>query len=491
MSLSFQPGAEAGKNQDANLGLGFETQASHNQPAAAKAPLPVREFTYTEVAKPPSESKAILGPAVRLFATFITLGFSEDIHKVVKRTLVATLSKVITSDLDTKDARENFAKAFKHSDHYKKAEKLSVSVGDKATLDGMLIKPEPSGESKKYVIWLNGLEGCYERKLDEAVQYADEVQANILVFNYRGCGDSTSNGPVQPKDLVTDTLAMIAFLKDRGVDPEDIVVHGYSFGGGIGAAAAQRADLRHINDRSFSTFSKATKEVVAAMVKEKVGKTAANAIGSLVASLVKTYNLDLNTGKVYRTGMKDTLILHHPKDTRVNKSSLKNFLFKHQIEKTPLRHTHSYIDLSENSDQPNDVHQEFFMNFENTKVKVAEFIHNGKPFAEIQPRIYISTVADDLTSDDAKNAGLYDDFGGMLNMDDSHSHNPNPEDVGLGLMNFNPRKTKQKPIPDATNSGSTVEMNDETKGTEPKYETTEKTMEEIKNLEDFLDGYDI
>ncbi len=60
---------------------------------------------------------------------------------------------------------------------------------------------------------------------------------NLMVYG----SDSTTTGPVEPKDLISDTLAIIAFLTAQGVKPEDIVVHGYSLGGGAGAAAAERA----------------------------------------------------------------------------------------------------------------------------------------------------------------------------------------------------------------------------------------------------------
>jgi hypothetical protein len=361
------------------------------------------EFTYQPQAAPgsPSNSRSILGPAVRLFATFITLGVSEDIHRNIKKVLVATLSKVLTYEQLTKTELHQFIKEFKNDDHFKKATRLTVNVGSDATLDGMLIKPKSSGESEKYVIWLNGLGGRYETKLEDTSRYADDAQANILIFNYRGCGNSTSNGPIQPKDLITDTMAMIAYLTEvKGVKPEDIVVHGFSLGGGVGAAAADQAGTRHINDRSYSVFSKAAKEMVGAYLTEKVGKTAANVISSFIAVLIKGYGLDLNTEKSYQAGLKDTLILHHPHDENINKSSLKNSLEK-PGENARILTNHKFVDLNKrNMGKKDDIHNTFFMDFgelevvegqsdqgiRETTLKVVEFIHNGKPFTEIHPQ---------------------------------------------------------------------------------------------------------
>ena len=263
--------------------VNYENVVAQDLKPESKEPLAKLEFTYKEARKPSDTSSSVTGPVVRLVATFLTLGVSEDIHKKTKKTIVAKLSKALTHNARSKEDRQNSIEKFKESNHYDNATRLSVQVGEKTRLDGMLVKPLLVEKSEKYVIWLNGLGGDYEAKLTEACVYADTVHANILLFNYRGCGDSTAAGLVTPKDLVTDTL-----------------------------------------------------------------------------------------------------ILHHPNDRMIRKSSLKNFLSKREITlENTEKSNHKIVNLSGGSDeQLDDAHNKFFKEFQGTAKHVAEFIHN-KPFASI------------------------------------------------------------------------------------------------------------
>lgn len=403
----------------------FSIKEPVKEPELAKA-----EFNYQEPNKTETESAMrLIAPAVRLFATFVTLGFSEDIHKAIKKTLVATLSSFLTAEQISKEDRQAGLDEFKKDAHYSQATKLTVNVGEKAALDGMLIKPNTEVESQKYVILLNGLGEVYEAKLTEAGEYADQANANILIFNYRGTGDSTSAEPTRPKDLVADTMAMIEYLKkEKGVKPEDIVIHGYSLGGGVGAAAVMQSEgTRLINDRSFSTFSKATREMFAKFLQVKIGETAARVIADLAGALVKGYGLDLNTGKSYRTGLKDSLILHHPHDPSINKSSLKKHLDKHEI--TQENSSHKFIELDAKHVNDEDIHNTFVTEFGQTAARIKAFIHN-ETFVE-KPATPVVTAT---TAENVNEAEF-----GFLN--EASEETP--------LLNLNPRVAKpplEKPV---------------------------------------------
>lgn len=230
----------------------------------------------------------------------------------------------------------------------------------------------------------------YEPKLCRAADYANEVDANVLVFNYRGCGDSSSTGvPPTPNDFVTDKIAMVAYLKSNGVKPEDITIHGYSLGGGIGAKALEPG-MKYINDRSFSTFSKSTKEMLPLMVKNTVtkiagpamgelaGKTIGKALGFIASKLIKLYDLDLNTGKIYqKASIGESLIFHHPDDEKIQKSSLPKYLSKHKIVDSAGSKisNHKVVDFSTLNNRwidKDNVHTESFLNFADaaTKIKI-------------------------------------------------------------------------------------------------------------------------
>lgn len=432
--------------------VNYDNIVSQDLKPEKKAPLDQLEFTYKEARKPSDTSTSIIGPTVRLVATFLTLGISEDIHKKVKKTIVANLSKALTYNGRSKEDRQNSMDGFKKSDHYGSATRLSVQVGEKTKLDGMIIKPLLVGESEKYVIWLNGIGADYEGKLADACVYADTVSANILVFNYRGNGDSTTNGPTKPKDLVTDTLAMITLLTERGVKPEDIVIHGYSLGGGVGALAAQETPgTSHINDRSYSSFSKAIKEFVSLKLKEKIGQTAANTLGSLVASLIKGYDLDLNTRKIYKAGIKDTLILHHPDDKMIRKSSLKNFLTKHEItSESTEKSNHKIVNLSGVRDETVvNAHNTFFKEFQGTAKHVAEFIHN-KSFASIYSSSEENADLSAYQFPDYENLDIdLSSFANFVHISDATTNSEGFDIEGLGseeVLNLKPKSRNSEEI---------------------------------------------
>lgn len=408
----------------------------------AKLPSKV-EYTYKPIAAPaaPSQSRSILGPAVRLFATFITLGVSENVNKGFKKILAIGLSKALTI-CPSKEMRQEWLEEFKTDPHYRNSTGLSVKIGEKAQLDGVIIKPNIGGESEKYVIWLNGL-GCpFEAKLSLAGDYADTINANILMFNYRGIGDSISSGPTKPEDLVTDTKAMIAYLIDvKGVKPEDIVIHGHSLGGGVGAqAAAEISGLKFINDRSFSAFSKAAKELTIVNFQDKVGKTVAHALGSLVAGLIRGYDLDLKTSKVYELEKNDTLLLYHPNDEIINKSSMKQYLEKHQVT-SQNRKPHKFVDLSESNSSYDNAHNDFFLDFNGTAGHIHQFIH-GKAlvFGVVKP----IEPAPEMLTEDMDFLDIENQVDELFNFKKSAADDLNLENldsIDLGSLNL-----KSKPI---------------------------------------------
>ena len=330
------------------------------------------EFLYKEPIRPLSTSTSILGPTIRLCASFITLGISEDIHRKIKNTFITMMSKQLTRG-PTKENRNEKLNLFKcyRNDVYHRSSSLSVQIGKKAQLNGMLIQPEL--ESKKYVVWLNGLGGSYEGKLGVVGEYANDLNANVLLFNYRGTGDSTSSVPVKPKDLVTDTIAMIAYLTHvKGISPNDIVIHGFSLGGGVGAQAAmQMPGVREINDRSYDVFSKAAKELISIEYQHKIGKIPAKLLASLTAFFIRSYDLDLNTVKLYETEKRDTLILFHPGDLRLKNSSLKTTL-----ERRDFASEYKFVDMTQEKDLENDdFHNTYVLNSDATTAHIKDFIH--------------------------------------------------------------------------------------------------------------------
>ncbi len=97
----------------------------------------------------------------------------------------------------------------------------------------------------------------------------------------------------------------------------------------------------------------------------------------MTATVIKSYDLDLNTKKIYQTGLKDSLVLHHPNDEMINKSSLKKSLDEREIN------VENTLSLGEDE---GGVHNRFFMEFGDVGLRVKDFIHANKPFAS-SPKI--------------------------------------------------------------------------------------------------------
>jgi hypothetical protein len=110
-------------------------------------------------------------------------------------------------------------------------------------------------KNKKWVILFIGNTMCYEQVLKLVLDEKIHYQANALLFNYRGVMESDGS-PNNAEDLILDGHTAIQFLKDHGVHSKDILIEGYSIGGGIGVqAAALHPDVNFANISSYSSIA--------------------------------------------------------------------------------------------------------------------------------------------------------------------------------------------------------------------------------------------
>jgi len=117
-----------------------------------------------------------------------------------------------------------------------KAEQVEIPVGTSITLSAWWAH---EGDSPYTLIWCHGNAGNLDNCADE---FNDFIRAgiNMLVFDYRGYGDST--GKPTAKGIKEDAIAVHDFLVSRGVKPETIVPYGRSIGSGAASFMAnQRA----------------------------------------------------------------------------------------------------------------------------------------------------------------------------------------------------------------------------------------------------------
>ncbi len=152
----------------------------------------------------------------------------DNISKYDSETLTCTSEKVITHDnceLDTIEIRHRAQEA---------------------------LPPQ----EKKYIIYLPGRWQYYEGSIDKIIDMANDLQVNVVSCNYRGVGKSTGCA-YSKKDLYTDVIAQVQRLLDQGVDPEFIVLRGYSLGGALATKVArhfhnQGIKINIFSERSFS-----------------------------------------------------------------------------------------------------------------------------------------------------------------------------------------------------------------------------------------------
>ncbi|KTD44656.1 protein SidB [Legionella quateirensis] len=139
----------------------------------------------------------------------------------------------------------------------------TVVTHDGAELDTFEIKlksqKQVDPKYQKYIINFVGNDMGYEHIVDEMRQDAVELDANIVGFNLRGVGMSTSRA-LSKDDLVTDGIAQVQRLLDKGVSPQNITLKTFSLGAGVGSLVAYHfhqlgQPINIFNSRSFSNIT--------------------------------------------------------------------------------------------------------------------------------------------------------------------------------------------------------------------------------------------
>lgn len=221
---------------------------------------------------------------------FSIVVFPLILVRLIGRTInyLSTKYLLVPGVNNTKHALDAIRKnALKNPLDANKCERLAIETADHVKLDTMMIK-NPNQENKavgdrKYIIFFNGNNATYEEMLPTLLKISQETNTHILCGNYRGVGYS-EGFPEGVKDLVMDGEAMVHYLLSQGVKAKNILIHGWSLGGGVGAHVAAlhqkknqegRATVLHedhvmnfVNDRSFSSMAEEAKELLGSIRKE-------------------------------------------------------------------------------------------------------------------------------------------------------------------------------------------------------------------------------
>ncbi|OTA18699.1 RTX cytotoxin [Xenorhabdus beddingii] len=132
-------------------------------------------------------------------------------------------------------------------------EAVTKGAADKITLQGEVGRltgyyhngdPKEQSESspaKKVVLFIHGSGSSAEEQASTIQSHYQRQGIDMLAVNMRGYG--ASDGHPSEKGLYQDARTMFSYLiNDRGIKPENIIIHGYSMGGAVAADLTRYAE---------------------------------------------------------------------------------------------------------------------------------------------------------------------------------------------------------------------------------------------------------
>lgn len=150
--------------------------------------------------------------------------------------------------------REGLAtKAFKN---IKDAARKTFEIKNGCKLDGVTLTAKKNSENRHLVYFLPNYM-LWQESVTKLDQLRSFTQATVSCNNYRGCGKSDGYTWAE-KTLVSDGVKQVEALIAQGVVSRNIVLYGYSLGGGVAmqvakALAEKGVHVHVVNERSFSS----------------------------------------------------------------------------------------------------------------------------------------------------------------------------------------------------------------------------------------------
>lgn len=123
------------------------------------------------------------------------------------------------------------------------ARDVTIKAGGRATIHGWWLDADPSVPPKGTVLFCHGNAGNLPDHL-AFVRGLPSLGYDVLMFDYRGYGRSSSPSQINRYSLLRDARTVHDHLLGQGVDPElPLVLLGHSMGAAIGSAlVAERPD---------------------------------------------------------------------------------------------------------------------------------------------------------------------------------------------------------------------------------------------------------
>ena len=129
-------------------------------------------------------------------------------------------------------------------------ESVEVTTADGVRLHGWLVPAQ--APRRGIVLFFHGNAGNISHRLD-SLQSFHGLELDTLIIDYRGYGQS--EGRPSEQGLYADAEAALAYLRERGYRPDEIVYFGRSLGGAIAAyLAAHHRPAAVIIESSFTSI---------------------------------------------------------------------------------------------------------------------------------------------------------------------------------------------------------------------------------------------
>ena len=117
-------------------------------------------------------------------------------------------------------------------------EKVTISTDDKIDLVGWFYNNNL--EKFKTILFFHGNAGSLENRIYKLNHYKD-LNVNFLIIAWRGF--SGNKGKPSEKGLYEDAKGAIKWLKNKGINEQNIILYGESLGTGVAVEIAQKKKL--------------------------------------------------------------------------------------------------------------------------------------------------------------------------------------------------------------------------------------------------------
>jgi hypothetical protein len=257
---------------------------------------------YIEI--PAQVTYPLAAKVIYVISSVLTFGlFPYIIHKISLYIAKKVLPALVTPQEDILEYRER-KKSFIQPQQ-ELVQEFDIQLEDGALINGMTLFlnetakeafKRQNAEDQKWIVRFKGSRGFFEGNLLGYQCLGQNLKANVLLFNYRGVGDS--KGELwKPEQLILDGEACIQYLLSKGVKEENILIHGTSLGGAVGTQVASlHNQIALINERSFSTI---TAEVLAVIKKSPELALLDKRLDSPSAQFFLNYGLESLVSKIF------------------------------------------------------------------------------------------------------------------------------------------------------------------------------------------------